>query len=132
MAKSDNSIALGALGFLTGPVGGAVLGYMYANKKQELYAVNPNAERSWDNKWLNAAVGFVGGVTGIPGALFGYNYSKLDVQIEELKDMQANVALREREAMLAHGRAPQRSIDVSGQKWRDYVNQRGDQNELSR
>lgn len=111
-----------------------MLGYMYANKKRELYAVNPNAERSWDNKWLNAAVGFVGGTIGLSGALFGYNYGKLDGQVEELKEMQTNVALREREALLTRSRTPQQqpSIDTSGQKWRDYVNQRDDQNELGR
>ncbi len=57
-----------ALGFLTGPVGGAVAGVLYANKSNELAALEGRASEK--SPLLYAVVGVV--LNSFAGAYFGY------------------------------------------------------------
>lgn len=128
MAKTDNSTTNIILGVLLGPLIGGYFGYRYAKLKQELYTIDPTAERGWDGTFTNFVVGTLLGNIAAP--LFGYHVAKAEMRIERIKaqrttDMTAHQTYK-------NGHSLQLENGIESSKWRDQITSNVQQMEVVR
>lgn len=96
---------------------GGYWGYRYAKLKQELYTLDPSAERGWDGAFTNFIVGTLAGNIAAP--LFGYNVAKVEMKIDDIKDRLRQNRGVQGNAKVADSVAP--AQDLSATRWRDQV-----------
>ncbi len=69
------------LGFVTGPVGGAISGYLYAAKENEIAEIQ--GRRPEKSEFISAAIGFF--FANLGGAYYGYNLAKTQNKLDAIK-----------------------------------------------
>jgi hypothetical protein len=118
MTDRDNKTLYLLVGVFTGPIGGAYMGYKYAQLKQELYTLNPQAEKGWDNTTKNVIIGFIFG--SLAGILFALKASELEKTIDRISNTRA-AQMQTR----SHSTVQDQAVDITPKKaqqyWRDQV-----------